>query len=166
MLAPSYHLALGVRHAGNRVRLADYHVSRKAGITRMTDSLLHIWVAAGDSGALDVFDDVLSPDVVVHAPLGLSTVGREAEKAVWRDAKAAIPDIRHEIGEVFCDGETVIGRAVVTGTLLGEFAGLRGNGERFEIDQVLIAKIRDGRAYEVWEIADTGTLIRQVTGGA
>ncbi|HYM16037.1 MAG TPA: ester cyclase [Dehalococcoidia bacterium] len=132
----------------------------------MTHAVLHRWVAAGDAGDLDVFDDVLSPDVVVHAPLGLSTVGREAEKAVWRDAKAAIPDLRHDIREVFHDGETVIGRAVVTGTLVGEFAGLRGNGNRFEIDQVLIARIRDGKAYEVWEIADTGTLVRQVTGGA
>jgi predicted ester cyclase len=131
----------------------------------MPDSLLHRWVAAGDSGDLDAFDDVLAPDVVVHAPLGLSSVGREAEKAVWRDAKAAIPDIRHDIRELFQDGDTLIGRAVVTGTLHGDFAGIRGNGNRFEIDQVMIAKVRDGKAYEVWEIADTGTLMRQVTAG-
>jgi hypothetical protein len=29
----------------------------------------------------------------------------------------------------------------------------------------IIAKIRDGKAYEVWEIADTGTMIRQLTDG-
>ena len=110
----------------------------------MGESLLHRLAAAGDSGALDAFDDLLHPNVLVHAPLGLSTNDREAEKTVWRDAKAAIPDIRHDVREVWSDGETLIGRVVVTGTLSGHFAGLQGNGRRFEIDQVLIAKVRDG----------------------
>ena len=131
----------------------------------MTDSLLHRLVTAGDAGDLSAFDDLLWPDVVVHAPLGLSTTGRDDEKAVWRAAKDAIPDIRHEIQELFHDGETLVARVVVTGTLRGEFAGIRSDGAPFEIDQVLIAKVRDGRAYEVWEIADTGTLIRQVEQG-
>jgi predicted ester cyclase len=129
----------------------------------MPDSLLHRWVAAGDAGDLDAFDEFLHADVVVHAPLGLSTTGRDAEKEVWRAAKAAIPDIRHDIRELFHDGDTLIARAVVTGTLQGEFAGLRADGRRFQIDQVLIAKVRGEKAYEVWEIADTGTLIRQIT---
>jgi predicted ester cyclase len=129
----------------------------------LIDSLLHRFVAAGDSGNLDVFDEVLWPDAVVHAPLGLSTADREAEKAVWRAAKAAMPDIRHDIRELFQDGETLIGRVVVTGTLRGEFAGIRADGRKFEIDQVIIAKLRGGKVYELWEVADTGTLIRQLT---
>jgi steroid delta-isomerase-like uncharacterized protein len=129
----------------------------------MSYSLLHRWVAAGDSGDFDAFDDLLASDVVVHAPLGLSTAGRDAEKEVWRSAKHAIPDIRHDIRELFRDGDSLIARVVVTGTLERDFAGLRGNGRRFEIDQVLIAKVQDGRAFEVWEIADTGTMIRQLT---
>ena len=131
----------------------------------MSDSLLHRLAVAGDSGDLDAFDELLHLDVLVHAPLGLSTSSRDAEKAVWRDAKAAIPDIRHDVREVFRDGDTLIARVVVTGTLIGDFAGLQGNGQRFEIDQVMIAKVRDGKVYELWEIADTGTLLRQLTAG-
>ena len=130
----------------------------------MADSLLHRFVAAGDAGDVDAFDELLWPDVIVHAPLGLSTADREAEKDVWRSAKLAMPDIRHEIQELFHDGDVLIGRAVVTGTLRGEFAGIRADGRSFQIDQVLIAKVRDGKAYEIWEIADTGTLIGQLTG--
>ena len=129
----------------------------------MTSSLLHRFVAAGDSGDVDAFDDLLWPDVVVHAPPGLSTADREAEKEVWRAARAAMPDIRHDIRELFQHGETLIARIVVTATLQGEFAGIRADGRSFEIDQVMIAKVRGGKAYELWEIADTGTLIRQLT---
>jgi ketosteroid isomerase-like protein len=49
------------------------------------------WLAAGDAGDLDAFDDLLHPDAVVHAPLGLSTNSAEAEKAVWREALDAMP---------------------------------------------------------------------------
>jgi hypothetical protein len=31
------------------------------------------WLAAGDAGDLDAFDDLLHTDAIVHAPLGLST---------------------------------------------------------------------------------------------
>lgn len=128
----------------------------------MSDSFLHRLVDAGDSGNVDAFDDLLHEDVVVHAPLTLSTTSREAEKAVWLDARAAMPDIRHEIQELFSDGDTRIARVVVTGTLTGAFAGVEADRCAFRMDQVIIAKLRDGKAYELWEIADTGSLIQQL----
>lgn len=54
----------------------------------------------GDSGDVEAFDDLLHVDVVVHAPRGFSTEDLEAEKQVWRDAVAAMPDLRHNVQEV------------------------------------------------------------------
>jgi predicted ester cyclase len=51
-------------------------------------------------------------------------------------------------------------RVIVTGTLVGDFAGLEATGERFEIDQVVFAHFRGGLIVEVWEIADTAPLLR------
>ncbi len=51
--------------------------------------LASAWLAAGDRGDVDEFDQYLHSEVVVHAPLGLSTTGVEAEKDVWADAKRA-----------------------------------------------------------------------------
>ncbi|CAN5314747.1 hypothetical protein BH20ACT22_BH20ACT22_26270 [soil metagenome] len=128
------------------------------------DSLLERWFAAGDAGDLDVFDEVLDPEVVVHAPMGLSTLGPEAEKAVWRDALRAMPDLQHEIQEVLVSGSTIAARAVVTGTLLGSFAGIDGNGRRFRVDQGLFAHVRDDRIVEAWEIVDAASLLQQLEG--
>jgi ketosteroid isomerase-like protein len=93
------------------------------------------WLAAGDSGDVESFDDLLHVDVVVHAPRGLSTEDLEAEKQVWRDAVAAIPDLRHEVQEVVVHGSVEMARVVVTGTLhrqrgtrIGCPAGVRGGG--------------------------------------
>jgi steroid delta-isomerase-like uncharacterized protein len=126
------------------------------------DSLLEKWFAAGDAGNLDAFEDFLHPDVIVHAPFGLSTNGIAAEQKVWRDGLDAMPDVRHEIAEVLISGSTIAARAVVTGTLQKAFGSLPASGKSFRIDQALFAYVRDGKIAEAWEIVDTASLMRQV----
>lgn len=122
------------------------------------------WLAAGDAGELDAFDDLLHPDAVIHAPLGLSTMSAEAEKAVWRDALAAMPDIRHDVQEVVVDGDVEMARVVVTGTIRSGFAGVEGTGRSFRIDQAVVTHLHDGKIAEAWEIADIAALREQVAG--
>lgn len=121
------------------------------------------WLAAGDAGEVEAFDDLLHPDVVVHAPRGLSTTDREAEKQVWREAVTAMPGLRHEVQEVVAEGDVEMARVVVTGTLVEEFGGIAGAGRPFRMDQAVICHLRDGRIAEAWEIADVGALVDQVS---
>ena len=104
----------------------------------------------------------MHPDVVVHAPLGLTTHDRGSEKQVWRDALHAMPDLRHEVQEVLTERDLEMARVVVTGTLHHDFAGVQGTGRSFRIDQAVICHLRDGRIAEAWEIADIGSLTNQV----
>jgi predicted ester cyclase len=123
-------------------------------------SLLEQWLAAADAGDLDSFDKYLHPDVVVHAPLGLSSRGIDEERAVWRAALEAMPDLRHDVQEVVTEGSSMAARVVVTGTITRTFAGVAPSEEPFRLDQVVFAHIRDGKAEEVWEIGDVGVLLR------
>lgn len=119
------------------------------------------WLAAGDAGDFSAFDRLLHPDAVVHAPAGLSTASAEAEKAVWKEALAAMPDLRHEVQEVVVEGDVEAARVIVTGTLTSAFAGAEGTGRSFRIDQAVIAHLREGRIAEAWEIADVAALREQ-----
>jgi predicted ester cyclase len=112
---------------------------------------------------LDAFDKLLHPDAVIHAPLGLTTTSRDAEKEVWKEALAAMPDLRHDVQEVVVDGEVEMARVVVTGTMGASFAGVEGSGRSFRIDQAVITHLRDGKVIEAWEIADIAALRAQVT---
>lgn len=126
------------------------------------ETLLRKWLAAGDSGDVDSFSRYLHEDVVVHAPLGLSTVGIEAEKAAWRAVLAGVPDLLHEVQEVVSSSSSVAARSVVTGSHLGEVIGLPPTGRRFRIDHVTFAHVRDGKIAEAWEIADSAALLQQL----
>lgn len=122
-------------------------------------SVLVRWLAAGDSGDLDAFDDLLHRDVVVHAPRGLSSTDREGEKQVWRDALAAMPDLRHEVQEVLAQGDVAMARVVVTGTMRHGFGGVPGRGQSFRMDQAVVCHLEGGWIVEAWEIADVGSLV-------
>lgn len=150
-------LEKGAVHAKRRVcETLRVHEPRKTVVFR--------WLAAGDAGELDTFDDLLHPDAVIHAPGGLSTTSAEAEKLVWRDALAAMPDIRHDVQEVVVDGDVEMARVVVTGTVRLGFAGVEGTGRSFQIDQAVITHLRDGKIAEAWEIADIAAVREQVAG--
>ena len=132
----------------------------------MTDpraTVVFRWLTAGDACDLDVFDDLLHPDAVIHAPAGLSTASAAEEKAVWQDALTAIPDLRHTVQEVVVDSEVEMARVVVTGTMAGSFGGVEGTGRSFRIDQAVIAHLRDGKVAEAWEIADIASLMVQMS---
>ena len=116
------------------------------------------WLAAGDAGDLDAFDELLHPDVIVHAPAGLSTTSSEAEKAVWREAKSAIPDLSHAVQEVLVGGDVQMARVVVTGTIAAEFGGVAATCRPFRMDQAVIVHLREGLIAEAWEIADVGVI--------
>ena len=121
-------------------------------------SVVARWLAAGDSGDVEAFDDLLHRDVVVHAPRGLSTHDLESEKQVWRDAVAAMPDLRHEVQEVLAQGNVEMARVIVTGTLRHDFAGVPGSGQSVRMHQAVIVHLDDGKIAEAWEIADVGSL--------
>ena len=131
----------------------------------MSSAVVFRWLAAGDAGDLDAFDELLHPAAVIHAPAGLSTTSADEEKAVWRDALAAMPDLRHDVQEVVVDGDVEMARVVVTGTLTSTFGGVEGTGRSFRMDQAVIAHLRDGKVVEAWEIADIAALRAQVASG-
>jgi ketosteroid isomerase-like protein len=132
------------------------------GFVEQNPSVVARWLAAGDAGEVEAFDDLLHGDVVVHAPRGLSTEDLDSEKQVWRNAVAAMPDLQHHVQEVVTQGNVEVARVIVTGTLRHDFAGVAGTGRSFRMDQAVICHLRDGKISEAWEIADVGSLVEQV----
>ena len=133
-----------------------------ADMTDPRDTVVFRWLAAGDAGDLDLLAELLHEDAIIHAPLGLSTSSVEEEKAVWAEALAAMPDLRHDVQEVVVDGDVEMARVVVTGTVKRSFAGVTTAGRSFRIDQAVITHLRDGKVAEAWEIADVAALLAQV----
>ncbi|CAG0987319.1 hypothetical protein ANRL3_02530 [Anaerolineae bacterium] len=127
-----------------------------------SESLLRNLFVAGDAGDLDAFEKYLHQDVIVHAPAGLSTVGLANEQASWRQAKSVMPDLHHEFLEQLGDGDTFAARCIVSGTLDGQLGNLSAQGRHFRVDLAIFVHVRDGKIDELWEIADTASVLKQL----
>src|SRR5688500_12958884 len=99
-------MTLGVGQSPGNPSFSDgsaaHHATRRENppMPDPRQTIVFRWLAAGDAGDLDAFDELLHADSIVHAPAGLSTTTVDEEKAVWKDALAAMPDLRHEVQEV------------------------------------------------------------------
>ena len=82
---------------------------------------------------------------------------------MWKDALAAMSDIRHDVQEVVVGGDVEMARVILTGTITSSFAGVEGTGRSFRIDQAVITHLTDGKVVEAWEIADIAALQAQIT---
>jgi ketosteroid isomerase-like protein len=126
-------------------------------------SVLERFFTAGDAGDLDSFASYLHHDVIVHAPMGLSTVGLAAEQESWHRAKTAMHDLHHEFLTVLQNGRLEAARCVVTGTFDGTYGTIVAVAKPFRVDQALFAQLRDGKIAELWEIVDTASLLDQLS---
>lgn len=114
-------------------------------------------------GRLEVLDELIDPVVTVPTappPFEPSLAGlREANAA----NRAAFPDLRAEIVEVFASGEWVAARITWTGTNDGELMGNPPTRKRVAISEIEIVRIVDGRIVDLRQVADVQSLLTQLS---
>jgi predicted ester cyclase len=123
------------------------------------------FVAAMNARDLDALDDIVDPDVVDHhlppgIPAGVAGV------KFWCRLLGDALDLHVEIQDLVADGDRVAVRARITGTHVGEFAGMPATGRRFDASFLSIERAAAGRIVERWEIPDNTTVMAQLTGDA
>jgi steroid delta-isomerase-like uncharacterized protein len=125
---------------------------------------LLVLIEEGINGSdLDTLDTVLSPDIVIHAPL-VSPGGREGFKQFLIDIRRAFPDAYLRLQDFVCGKDTVYWRWTLEGTQAAPFFGIPSKGRRIELDGVNIDKIDQRVIVEHWSFWDPTSLARQLRG--
>jgi predicted ester cyclase len=77
--------------------------------------------------------------------------------------RASFPDFAMDIVELIAEGDTVVGHFRCSGTHLGEWNGISPTGKRFyDIDEIYIFRIREGRLTAFDAVEDNLTRLRQL----
>lgn len=74
--------------------------------------------------------------------------GPEEMKGTVRMVTAAFPDNRHEVEDIFAEGDQVMARVTLTGTHEGNFMGIPPTGRRISVNEIHVYRLRDGKAIE------------------
>jgi predicted ester cyclase len=114
-------------------------------------------------GRLDTLEEVLAPGI------GLPTVAPAAEpsiaglKEVNAAFRAAFPDLRATIDEIFANGDWVTARLTWTGTNTGELFGQPPTGRSISVAEMEIVRCENGRIVELRQVIDLPGLMAQLS---
>ena len=89
------------------------------------------------------------------------TVSQHGEQVTA--ARAAL-DMAMEVQDAVAEGDKVVLRTKIRGRQVGEFMGLPGNGQEFEIEEIRIAQFRGDRVARFWVVSDQLSMILQLGG--
>jgi steroid delta-isomerase-like uncharacterized protein len=111
-----------------------------------------------DFGAVD---ELLTEDFTAHT-WGPMPPGRDGLKEAITRVSAGISDARMTVEDVIAEGDRVAVRLTSSAVHDGEFMGMPPSGKRYEIGEIHIFRLRDGRVSEHWHQADFLGMMRQL----
>lgn len=102
-----------------------------------------------DDRRLEVADELIA-EGGLNYDTGLTAhpFGPEEMKGTVRMVTAAFPDNRHEVEDIFAEGDRVMARVTLTGTHEGPFMGIPPTGRRISVNEIHVYRLRDGKAVE------------------
>ena len=78
----------------------------------------------------------------------------------------ALSDIRFTLDDLIAEGDRVAARLTASASQTGEFMGMPATGNTYEIEEIHIFRIADGRIAEHWHQLDAMTMQKQLKGDA
>lgn len=126
----------------------------KALVRRFIDEIF----LKGDFGAVD---ELLTEDFTPHT-WGDMQPGRDGLKEAITRVSKGLSDTKMSIDDVIAEGDRVAVRLTSSAKQTGEFMGMPPSGKCYEIGEIHIFRLRDGRVAEHWHQADFLGMMRQL----
>ena len=115
-----------------------------------------------NQGNADAVPALYAPDVVWHAPHAAEGHGPAFMQRLVARVRAAFADFQLTCEELIAEGDQVVSRYTITGTHRGTWEGIAPTGKEVALKGVSIARLRDGKCVEVWNMPDALGLLQQL----
>ena len=109
----------------------------------------------------EAVDELCADDFVRHNG---GDTDRDALKAAQLRVGKALADLRFRIDDEIAEADRVAVRLTASARQVGEFMGMPASGRSYEIGEIHIFRIRDGRIAEHWHQFDAAGMMRQLQG--
>src|SRR5579859_2852446 len=111
---------------------------------------------------LDAADQYFVVDYVDHAaPPGIPA-GIAGFKAFFSALTTAFPDLKYTVEDLIAEGEKVVGRVTVRGTMQGDFLGMKATGKSATWTEIHIGRYAGGKVVEHWASMDQLGMLQQL----
>jgi predicted ester cyclase len=110
----------------------------------------------------EVFDEIMSPDIIDHAAFPDQAPGLEGFKGAFALVLSAFPDYQSTVEDQIAEGDKVVTRFSSQGTHQGEFMGIAPTGNRVRLTGIDIDRVVEGKIVEHWSEADLLGMMTQL----
>src|SRR5258707_14911302 len=115
-----------------------------------------------NSNSWDSLATIIASDYVEHDPDQGQKPGLDGLKAQFQQYYATFPDMKMELKEIATDGDMVMTRVVITGTMKGKMGDAPPNGKSMDVEMFEQLRIKDGKMVERWGVFDSMKMMTQL----
>jgi steroid delta-isomerase-like uncharacterized protein len=121
------------------------------------------WAGLNQGNALDIVDEIYSPDYVLHDPSQPEPVrGVQGVREFVSSVLSAFPDAQYTIESLIAEGDKVVQHISTQGTHQGEFQGVPATGKPVMVWVMVISRIADNKVVEEWQLFDALGMLQQM----
>ena len=132
---------------------------------KSNEALVRRWFAeVWNQQRPEVIDELLSPDCIARGmgPNGTDLQGPEGFKTAHTLFSGAFPDLHIMLDEVVSSGELVATHFTCRATHSGDNLGMPATGLPVTFSGMTLARIRNGRVVEGWNVMDLLSMMQQI----
>ena len=115
---------------------------------------------AWNSGEVEAFKEVFSPDYVYHSSSGDQSLEQNIE--LLEPQMVGFPDRAFSVEDMLAKGDKVVSRIMFKGTHEGEFQGIPATEKKVEVNGIEIWRVENGKIVESWAVGDSLSLFKQL----
>jgi len=122
------------------------------------------WYEEGMAGGnLAVIDELFMADFRGHNPQKQAAgPGREGLKRYFEAALASVKNVRVTVEDMIAEGDNVVARYTVRGTIEGDFMGIPAAGKAITLTAIDILRFEGSKIAEHWDESDMLGLMQQL----
>jgi steroid delta-isomerase-like uncharacterized protein len=109
---------------------------------------------------IDLLEQFMAEDVVPHVGPGITN--RDEVKAFITTSLQTFPNFHIAIEDEIAEGDRVVHRNTISGTMQGELLGMPATGKHAAYSGVWIFRVADGKIAEFWGLADVPSMMQQL----
>ena len=115
-----------------------------------------------EQGRPGAVDELCADDFIGHT---WGNADKAGLKAAMARVSKGLADAHFKIDDMIAEGDRVAVRVTASARQVGEFMGLPASGKSYEIGEIHIFRLRDGKVTEHWHEYNPGALMKQLGAG-
>jgi steroid delta-isomerase-like uncharacterized protein len=108
-----------------------------------------------NKGNFEKLEQIIDPAYINHNPSTPNPLpGPEGLKPIVLAMRQAIPDLTYTIEETVITEDRIVARVLARGTHRDTLFGIPGTGKKFEIRQINVEYVKNGKIVEHWRVTE------------